>query len=63
MEQLCMVFAAAIHGCDPHFLTQNAKLKKTLSCSHRSQRGDPMDKYDVIGLVIAILAVSVVLLH
>jgi hypothetical protein len=63
MEQLCMVFATAIHGCDPHFLTQNAKLKKTLSCSHRSQRGDPMDKYDVIGLVIAILAVSVVLMH
>jgi len=55
-----MVFAVVIQWCDPHFLTQNAKLKKTLACS---QRGDPMDKYDVIGLVIAILAVSVVLMH
>jgi hypothetical protein len=31
------------------------------ACS--SQGGDPMDKYDVIGLVIAIVAVSVVLMH
>jgi hypothetical protein len=58
-----MVFAKVIHGLDPHFLKQNAKLKKVPACSYRSQRGDPMDKYDVIGLVIAILAVSVVLMH
>jgi hypothetical protein len=58
-----MVFAEVIHGLDPHFLTQNAKLKKTPECSHRLQSGVPMDKYDVIGLVIAILAVSVVLMH
>jgi len=63
MGPLCMVFAEVLHGYDPHFLTQNAQLKKTLACSRRSQRGDPMDKYDVIGLVIAILAVSVVLMH
>jgi hypothetical protein len=58
-----MVFAKVIHGLDPHFLTQNAKLKKTSVCSYRLQRKAPMDKYDVIGLVIAILAVSVVLMH
>jgi hypothetical protein len=58
-----MVFAEVIHGLDSHFLTQNAKLKKPPAHLYRSQRGDPMDKYDVIGLVIAILAVSVVLLH
>jgi drug/metabolite transporter superfamily protein YnfA len=27
------------------------------------KKGDLMDKYDVIGLVIAIIAVSVVLIH
>jgi hypothetical protein len=58
-----MVFAEIIHGLDPYFLTQNAKLMKTPTCSFRSQRGVPMDKYDVIGLLIAILAVSVVLMH
>ena len=58
-----MVFAKVIHGLAPQYLTQNAKLMKKPACSYRSQRGDPMDKYDVIGLVIAILAVSVVLLH
>ena len=58
-----MVFAEIIHGLDPHFLRQNAKLKKTPACPYRLQRGVPMDKYDVIGLVIAILAVSVVLMH
>ena len=58
-----MFFFYLIHGLDLHFFTQNAKLKKTPACSYRSQRGDPMDKYDVIGLVIAILAVSVVLMH
>mgnify|MGYP001812908516 FL=1 len=58
-----MVFAKIIHGLDSHYLTQNAKLKQTPACSYCSQRGDPMDKYDVIGLVIAILAVSVVLMH
>jgi hypothetical protein len=31
--------------------------------AYPSKAGDLMDKYDVIGLVIAILAVSVVLLH
>jgi hypothetical protein len=61
---------AALHGfckiypwARPHFLMQNAKLKKTPACSYRAQRGDPMDKYDVIGLVITIVAVSVVLMH
>jgi hypothetical protein len=58
-----MVFAETIHGLDWQFLTQNAKLKKTPACSYRTQRGVSMDKYDVIGLVIAILAVSVVLMH
>ena len=58
-----MVLALVIYKREPYFLTQNAKLKKTPACSFRSQRGDPMDKYDVIGLVIAILAVSVVLMH
>ena len=29
----------------------------------RSATGDYMDKYDVIGLAIAIIAVSIVLLH
>lgn len=58
-----MVFAKVLHGRAPQYLTQNAKLKKKPACSYRSQRGDPMDKYDVIGLVIAILAVSVVLMH
>jgi hypothetical protein len=47
----------------PHSLTQNAKLKNGPGCSYRTQRGDPMDKYDVIGMVIAIVAVSVVLMH
>ena len=58
-----MVFALVIHGLDPHFLTQNANLNKAPACAYRSQGGNPMDKYDVIGLVIAILAVSVVLMH
>jgi hypothetical protein len=58
-----MVFATVISGPHPHFLTQNAKLKKGPACAYGSQRGDPMDKYDVIGLLIAILAVSVVLMH
>ena len=58
-----MVFAKIIHGLDPHFLRQNAKLKKTPASPYRLERGVPMDKYDVIGLVIAIVAVSVVLMH
>ena len=58
-----MVFADLITGFDTHFLTQNAKLRNGLTCTYCSQRGDSMDKYDVIGLVIAIIAVSVVLMH
>jgi len=58
-----MFFAVLIHGYGLHLLTQNAKLKKTLLSVQRTQKGEPMDKYDVIGLVIAIVAVSVVLMH
>ena len=58
-----MVFANIIFGSDTHFLMQNAKLKKGPACAYCSQGIEPMDKYDVIGLVIAILAVSVVLMH
>jgi len=58
-----MLFAKFIHGLDSHFLRQNAKLKKTLTSPYCLERGVPMDKYDVIGLVIAIVAVSVVLMH
>jgi hypothetical protein len=58
-----MVLAKVIHGLDPHFSTQNAKLKKRPH-AHIAHKGEiRMDKYDVIGLVIAILAVSVVLMH
>jgi len=58
-----MVFAALIAGFDTHFLTQNAKLRNGPAYTYCSHREDSMDKYDVIGLVIAIIAVSVVLMH
>jgi hypothetical protein len=58
-----MVFAILIFGLHPHFLTQNANLKKGPACAYSSRRGGLMDKYDVIGLLIAIIAVSVVLMH
>ena len=45
------------------FFNAKCEIKQRPSGSYRSQRGDPMDKYDVIGLVIAILAVSVVLMY
>ena len=58
-----MFFAVLFHGYDTHLLTQNAKLKQPLLNVQRTLKGEPMDKYDVIGLVIAIVAVSVVLMH
>jgi hypothetical protein len=45
------------------FFDAKCEIKNGPGCLYRTQRGDPMDKYDVIGMVIAILAVSVVLMH
>jgi hypothetical protein len=53
-----MFFAPNRNKCNYPFSMQNAKIRKT-----NAQTGGQMDKYDLIGLVIAILAVSIVLMH
>jgi hypothetical protein len=53
-----MVFAETINAKVSRQTSQIA-----IATNSRSATGDYMDKYDVIGLAIAIIAVSIVLLH
>ena len=53
-----MVFAAILNASVCSLASQTAKIRNPHSAT-----GDRMDKYDVIGLAIAIIAVSIVLLH